>query len=253
MQSNETFPPFPDAPPVEPVSGVALPVMLQTIFQWLITLLLPAVLILGSVRLVMSEQFLKLEYNRPGFPEDLFGFTTEDRLHYGPYGIHYLLDNKDISYLAELMIDGEPAFQRDELRHMEDVQSVTRTAFQFLALLGAIFVISIVFLIRRRATHPRLWLALRRGGLLTLALVIIAGLLVVIAWGFFFDSFHEVFFAEGTWQFSRSDTLIRLYPEQFWFDATITIVVLTLLGAVSCIGISWYWRRRVIQGDSTVK
>jgi uncharacterized membrane protein len=41
-----------------------------------------------------------------------------------------------------------------------------------------------------------------------------------------------MFFAQGTWQFLYSDTLIRMFPEQFWFDAALVIGTLTSLGAI---------------------
>ena len=34
-----------------------------------------------TVRGVMSPWFLQLEYNRPGFPADIYGFTTEQRFN----------------------------------------------------------------------------------------------------------------------------------------------------------------------------
>ena len=44
----------------------------------------------------------------------------------------------------------------------------------------------------------------------------------VILLGFdgFFVRFHEVFFAGDTWRFNNADTLIRIYPEQFWQDVS---------------------------------
>lgn len=237
---------FPGAPPTEkPVKlDLALPLVMQRLIQVLIVLALPPTLVLVSVRLVMTEQFLQFEYNRPGFPEDNYGFSTEDRLEYGPFGVLYLVNNEPITYLSDLEIDGRPAFNARELKHMEDVQVVTIRAFQFLMVTGAIVAGGAVLLARNRSSRPRLMLALRRGGQLTIGLMISGIVAVVVAWGFFFDSFHELFFADGTWQFRRSDTLIRLYPEQFWFDAALSIGILTIVGSAICIGGAWYWHRQ---------
>lgn len=238
---------LPDAPPVDepaldPTKPVAFPRWLQRFAQALIILTTPFVLILGSVRLVMTEAYMQLEYQRPGFPEDIFGFTTEDRLEYGPYGIRYIVGNKDISYLGDLEIDGQPAFNADELQHMEDVQVVTLAAFQVLLILASGMAAGSILLARQKPTRHLLPKSLRYGGLLTLGLVAVAFLLVLINWDFFFASFHEVFFADGTWQFSRADTLIRLYPEQFWFDAAVSIGVLTLLGVGFCVALPRFWK-----------
>ena len=48
------------------------------------------------------------------------------------------------------------------------------------------------------------------------------------------------FFEDGTWQFYYTDTLIRLYPEQFWFDASLTVGIMTTLTAL-IVGV-WSWR-----------
>lgn len=238
---------LPPAPPIDeaeidPHQPVVFPRWLQRLAQVAIILTTPIVLILGSVRLVMTEAYIQLEYRRPGFPEDLFGFTTDDRLEYGPYGIRYIVGNHDISYLADLEIDGKPAFNADELQHMEDVQVVTHAAFQVLLIVGSLTAAGSILLARQKPTRHLLPQSLRYGGFLTMGVVAIAFLLVLLSWDFFFDSFHEVFFAEGTWQFSRADTLIRLYPEQFWFDAAISIGILTTLGTAFCIALPRFWK-----------
>ena len=242
MEQQESFP---DAPPNEDVKlDLALPMPLQRILQIVIVLGLPVFLVLLSVRLVMTEQFLQLEYNRPGFPADDFGFTTEDRLEYGPYGVNYLVNNEPLSYLGLLEIDGQPAFNGRELEHMEDVQVVTNTALQVMMIVGAMVIGAVILLARRPSSRQNLMQALRWGGFVTFGVMLVGIALTVVAWGFFFETFHEIFFSDGTWQFSRSDTLIRLYPEQFWFDAAVSIGVLTILGASLSIAIPWYWNRQ---------
>ena len=52
---------------------------------------------------------------------------------------------------------------------------------------------------------------------------VVVGVLGVLGWEQFFTQFHSVFFASGTWTFSLQDTLIRLFPGQFWVDAGIVI------------------------------
>lgn len=229
--------------PEEDVKPLLMPQWLQTLLQSIIVLTVPFVLVLGGVRLAMSEQFLAFEYQRPGFPDDPYGFSTDDRLEYGPYGIEYILSNEDISFLGDLEIDGEPAFNERELEHMEDVQTVTRAAIQVLMLTGGLFVFSIILLIRKPQTRPLVFESLRRGAFFTFAVIAALIVGVVLSWDYFFTQFHNTFFAEGTWQFSRSDTLIRLYPEQFWQDAALFIGGLTILGALLFIASPSIWQR----------
>jgi integral membrane protein (TIGR01906 family) len=204
------------------------------ILAGIVALLVPILLVLVSVRLVMTETYLRLEYQRPGFPEDLYGWDTETRLDYGPYGIRYLVQNQDISYLGDLEIDDDPAFDEDELEHMEDVQVVTRWALRVLNISLLLFVLLSTGLLWRKETRP-VWLrGISWGGFLTLGISAILVVLVVVAWDFFFDTFHALFFEAGTWQFSLSDTLIRLYPQQFWFDSSLLVGVITIGGALLC-------------------
>jgi uncharacterized membrane protein len=61
-------------------------------------------------------------------------------------------------------------------------------------------------------------------------LILSIALLAVFAWQTWFDLFHRFLFVPGSWLFSYSDTLIRLFPMKFWFDATLTISLLSFVG-----------------------
>jgi integral membrane protein (TIGR01906 family) len=108
-------------------------------------------------------------------------------------------------------------------------------------------------LIRQPSTRPALLRGIKNGGILTIALILILAVVVFINWDFFFDTFHEIFFDEGTWQFSRSDTLIRLYPEQFWFDVSLIIGIITIGGAMLCIMLPRWWNKRQARYNGAAK
>lgn len=226
---------------------VILPLVIQRLLQAVIIITVPIVLVLGGIRLVMTEQFLEFEYQRAGFPEDNWGFTTEDRIYYGGYGVRYLINNEDIRYLGDLTIEGESAFNERELQHMEDVQAVTRVAFQVLLLCASLLAGSVILLSRKQPTRPRMRRAIQGGGILTFGVTIFLLILVVVRWDFFFDTFHAIFFEGDTWLFSNRDTLIRLYPQQFWFDASILVGIITFGGALLCIVLPYLWEKRLSQ------
>ncbi len=187
----------------------------------------PLLLVLLAVRLVMSPLFLQIEYNRTDFPADPYGFTREDRFTYAPYALDYLLNGAGIEYLADLQFaDGTALYNANELRHMRDVKTVTQIAFGG-ALIGGIVAAAAAFYLYWRG-EGRLRHALFVGALFTVALIVAIVILAVFNWEFFFVTFHQLFFQSGTWYFPTSDTLIRLFPEQFWFDAAIVIGSLTL-------------------------
>ncbi len=197
----------------------------------------PIVLVLLAARLVMTPLFLQFEYNRADFPEDSFGFTREDRLNYAPYALNYLLNGAGVKYLGDLKdADGRLLYEADELRHMRDVKNLTQIAFGVAFVAGLIGIADAVFLFRR--SRESLRGALFYAAFVTLALVVAIVVVALVDWEGFFVSFHEMFFQNATWYFPTSDTLIRLFPEQFWFDAALTIGGITVGVSLLTMGIS---------------
>ncbi|MEZ4666902.1 MAG: TIGR01906 family membrane protein [Anaerolineae bacterium] len=197
----------------------------------------PFFLILVSARLVMTPLFLSFEYTRSGFPSDPYGFSMQDRLDYAPYALQYLLNDTDIDFLGNLRFtDGKEMYNVRELQHMRDVKEVTQFAFTFALIIGFMAIVSVLAL---RQLAPRLlWQALFSGSMLTLALIASVVLIAITSWDTFFTTFHGLFFAGGTWQFAYSDTLIRLFPEQFWFDAALTIGAFSVSTALIVLWVS---------------
>jgi integral membrane protein (TIGR01906 family) len=212
--------------------------LLTTFVVWTTPLLLVLFWALGLV--IASPLFLQLEYTRPSFPPDAYGFSTQDRLTYAPLGITYLLSTYDINWLAEKTLVGElcyppqanpcSLFNEGELKHMQDVKNVTWFAFVGFCGLLALHILTFAFFWRGK-TIQKWYVSLMRGSLLTICVIIGIIILAVTAWDLFFDAFHGLFFAEGTWRFYYSDTLIRLYPEQFWLDASLVIGFLVTISA----------------------
>jgi len=214
----------------------SLPILLS----WLVSLLVPIVLVLISVRILISPLFLQIEYNTPGFPLDPYGFTKDERLYYSDLAVQYLINSADISFLGDLRFpEGQSAppqscqFMEDcarlynarELKHMVDVKNVVKLALWVLYIgLGAMVGLGVW-------AYFGGWLAdyrrgLRRGGWITVGFIVAILLFVAVAFGVIFVLFHNIFFESGTWTFFYSDTLIRLFPERFWRDTFIAIGIL---------------------------
>lgn len=238
---SDTFHPIETDPPTSH-ARTAFADRIARLLRALLVISMPAFLVLTSVRLVATETFLQLEYHRPGFPPDRYGFTQEDRLKYAPYAVRYLHNDADITYLKRFELDGTPMYTDKELRHMQDVKTVAQAAFKVHTALSLALAAIVAFLLWRPASRRLLRHGLAEGGFLTIALIITLVILIVASWDFFFDGFHTVFFEGDSWQFSTSSTLIRLFPEQFWFDAAITIGLLTTGGALCAMLIAWYWK-----------
>ena len=172
----------------------------------IITLAVPILVIMIAVRAVASDAFLWLEYHRPGFPADAYGFDTAERMRLGSYGLNYVTNFAPRSYLESITTGTEhkSAFLPDEVGHMHDVKLVILYS--------------------------------------TAAAVLM--LILAFSWDWLFTTFHTTFFPQGNWQFHLNDTLIRLYPPQFWVDAAIAVAALSMLIVLLLMGYTWPTRYR---------
>jgi integral membrane protein (TIGR01906 family) len=218
--------------------------------------LIPVVLTLTNVRLLLTHAFPEIEYSLPGFPDDPYGFTKEDRLKWSKLSIDYLLNDQGISFLRNLRFpEGETAppescpfyldgdcnrFYNDrELRHMEDVKVVTTWALRVWALGGILCLLAIAALYyfgERAALRG----ALLGGAGLTVAILVAIVVYLLINFNTFFTQFHQVFFEGETWIFLWSDSLIRLFPIRFWQDTFIFVGGGAIVEAVAIAAIAWY-------------
>jgi len=234
-----------------------IPLTFAKVLSWIVTITIPVVLTLLSVRIVMSPWYVEFEYRTPFFPQDQYGFTREERLKYSKIAIAYLLNNADISYLEDLRFpEGQQApdfscqfmddctkFYNDrELGHMLDVKTVVQGALKVLYA-GAV----ILVLLGLWAWFGKWWgiflNGLRRGGWLTVILLGGIILFVLVAFGVIFVFFHEIFFASGTWTFYYSDSLIRMFPERFWRD---TFLMVGGIAGVLGVALGWGLRKKKI-------
>ncbi|MEV7636430.1 TIGR01906 family membrane protein [Pseudarthrobacter enclensis] len=213
------------------------------VMQVVLAVIYPVVLLVLAVRAVTSPLFLWVEYNRPGFPGDGYGFSTDDRMTYGSYAVDYLSNWAGPRYLGDLVHrSGDKLFKDGEVSHMADVKTVILSTFGAGALLLVLGIIAVLYLRKRSDGGVRR--GLFAGSIVTLVLILGLGTLAFLGWQQFFTEFHRIFFADGSWTFSLDDTLIRLFPGQFWVDAGIVIAGLVLLAAVLTLIFTWPTRRR---------
>ena len=205
---------------------------LHRILSWLITILVPLALTFLGLRLLLTHAFLQVEYRTPGFPADDYGFTLQDRLHWSSISVDYLINNADISFLGNLTFpDGSPLFNERELSHMFDVKKVVQPVL-WIGYTVWFLVLGLGLWARFGGWWQEYLRGLRRGGWLTIGLVVVLGAFAGISFWQFFTVFHELFFSGGSWLFLYSDTLIRLFPLPFWQDAFLIAGVLDVLGGL---------------------
>ncbi len=206
---------------------------LQKVITIAVQALIPFLMLLGSIRLIMdtAEIWVPIEYKLPGFPEDRYGFTYDDRVYWSGVDIEFLLSDADIEYFNDFVLDsGEPMHNERELKHMEDVKVLVDQSWLAFRI-GVFSLVILLAMLDLSAGLSAVWDALRGGVIWTLILLAVTAVVILFAFGFLFVGFHQIFFEEGTWTFLFSDTFIRLYPQRFWRDVFIFVVILTLIQA----------------------
>ncbi len=222
------------------------------IVRWLIILATPVLLTVGTVRLLIAwdnPSYPEFEYGR--IAPDAFGFTDEERLQLAHDTMAYLRRSEPaaqvIFMLEDLRIPGsdQPLYNEAEIGHMIDVK-VVADAFKPAFWISALLVVGgLIYLMVREPTRYFGAKTMEYGGLFTVGIVLLVMVFMFLAWNLAFTVFHNIFFDSGTWTFLYTDSLIRLFPEQFWFDfGTIwTVSILAGGGLLALAGyvLSKYW------------
>ena len=206
--------------------------IVRIVLSWLVTLLVPLALVFLGLRLLLTPLFLQVEYRMPGFPADSFGFTREDRLAYAPLALEYLLNDAGPSFLGDLTFpNGTALYTEREVSHMLDVKNVVKPA---LAVGYGVWIVLLGLGVWARwgGWWPEYKSGLRRGGWLTVGLVVLIAVGAAVSFWQFFTLFHGLFFEGDSWIFLYSDTLIRLFPMRFWQDAFLMAGMIALGGGL---------------------
>ncbi len=146
--------------------------------------------------------------------------------------------NDDVEYM-DVMVTirnvRRPLYNEREILHMKDVKGLVRGVYRISeAAAGYMLVFALVgFTVQRGAFYPRLLRLLRRGGIVTLAAVVVVGLGAIIGFDRLFLAFHLVSFSNDLWQLDpRTDYLLIMFPQRFFFEATMWIAGSVVLSAV---------------------
>lgn len=195
------------------------------VVRWLVIVAFPFFLLLGTMRLLIvweAPSYPEFEY--PRITLDQFGFTQEERLELAQVNLDYLTRSEpaeEVIYLLEelrLPDTDQPLFNQREIGHMLDVKKLVDTFRTITWIVTIIVVVGLIFLLVQRKSRVEGYKALKYGGLLTTGILLAILVLISLSWNLVFTQFHEILFPPNTWTFNYSDSLIRLFPEQFWFD-----------------------------------
>jgi len=224
--------------------------ILGIVAKWLFILCLPILLLTASIGGAVNSLWLY----KYGFDKYNVSQTTglaETELEKAATGlISYF--NSDGEYISlTVMKDGEPfeLFNEKEVIHLKDVKGLIW--LDYWVLLGTLIYAlgyALVSLLWRKDWRRLAWGVVGGGGI-TLGLMLALGLGTLLGFDQLFWQFHLISFANELWQLDPTrDYLIMLFPQGFWYDATVFCVLATaglaiILGGVAG-GYLMFSRRR---------
>lgn len=211
---------------------------------------MPIFLLLTAGHLLINVWYLQYEYGKPDFPRDPFGFTQQQRLELATVSIRFLQSPEPAEVAVELLAAqrmpgmDRPLFGPDELSHMMDVKRFTAVLWRVQYAAAVLALGGLIVLVARRRTRNAGYRTLFWSGVATTGFLLFLALFVLLSWRMFFVMFHELFFPPGTWTFNYDTSLIRLYPDRFWFDAGTLITLGTLIVGIALAGVGHLLSRR---------
>lgn len=207
------------------------------------------ILVVNAFRVLATGTFVRAELGRDGFPPDGYGFTTDQRKELALLGLRSIEPGSDGIVLLERarLPNGSPAFGFRELTHMRDVRRLFGIALRG-QLIALVVIAALALGLARTRFRLVVPLGLLAGAVATLAIAVLAVPLILLGFDGFFVRFHEIFFSGDSWRFNNADTLIRIYPEQFWQDVSRLAAGIAVAQAVVLVPLAWWWHRAARRG-----
>jgi hypothetical protein len=187
---------------------------ISTTLSWLTAILTPIIIFGISLNSLLTPAFIRIEYAMPRIPADPYGFSKSERFQWASQTMDYLTNDRQTQYLTRLKFEnGSSVFNDHEVIILDKIKkSVQKTLVIWHLSLAGSFILGLL-------AWAEGWLSkfrhgAKRGGWLTIGLAIILGIAVII-----FNSINP-----NTY-FQNTNTLLRLFPIQFWQDSFLFLAV----------------------------
>jgi len=134
-----------------------------------------------------------------------------------------------------------------EIAHLRDVRALIRFfyALQWITLAYVAAYIIIGFILRKGVFWKQLARVIFFGSLWTLGMFIFFGIWAAIDFDNLFHTFHVLSFSNDLWQLDPYvDHLIMMFPEDFFLDAAVILIGVTLLQALILGAGAWFCLKR---------
>ena len=129
---------------------------------------------------------------------------------------------------VQVTINGQrrALFNDRELTHMEDVQALIQTFFRLQIIAAVVVAARLVVALAVERSAVTLGRDMLISSLLTVALVLAVGALSFVDFTDLWTRFHQIAFRNDLWLLDpRTDYLIMLFPEPFWFTGTLRMAI----------------------------
>ena len=202
------------------------------------------IVLLSNLYAVASPAFIRREYGKLTFPSaDLY--SDAERLVLAEATLHYMRSDEDETYLSNLQSQQQSVYKAREISHLLDAKRVLNWALGLHAVASVLVIAVGVYSWRQPNRRAVVLRFIGQGCLICFVLVMGVAILAYAAFDPFFVAFHRIFFQGDSWLFSYSDTLIQLFPVQFWIDATWGLALLSLAEAAVLGRLAYFLSRRL--------
>ena len=193
---------------------------------------LPIALITTTVRVVLTEPRL-YEYATDHYNTTATTGIERSELLRASGELRDYFNNGDESIFISVQRNGAPIslFKPRETAHLHDVKALFQLTFrvQEVAALFVLAYVVVVFIWAKEGSFRSLAKQVLTSGLVTVVVVGALGVVVVSGFEGAFTQFHVIAFDNDFWKLNPSqDHLIQMFPEAFWQDVSIWVVLATL-------------------------
>ena len=122
-----------------------------------------------------------------------------------------------------------------EILHMKDVKFLVKGTYRLQELSGLIIALFTIYglVTDKRSFFSRVGVYCLSAGLITLAVVSLAGIISLVGFEQAFIVFHKISFTNDLWQLNpHTDMLLIMFPQGFFFDTTMLIAALTVVESI---------------------
>jgi integral membrane protein (TIGR01906 family) len=197
--------------------------LVRSLVSLAFVLLLPMLVISTSLRALVTDRDFMLR----GFQDNQVALSTGldapqlERIA-DAFVAYFQSPPGQIQMQVTVRGQSQPLFNDREVQHMEDVRALIQWFLRLQLVAAGVVLVRLVFAFALDRSAVPLGREMLWSTALMLGLVVLVGILSLIDFEALWTRFHQVAFRNDLWQLDPTrDYLIMLFPEPFWFAATL--------------------------------